>query len=96
MFGVLGSTGRGISAGAAPYPTPNAQYRLAFLSPDTSPVRVQGGQRLVARRSGRNFLARGSILRLRPRQKTWRSRKDGRAVLSFLFVRSDKPRLERD
>ena len=41
-------------AGAAPYPKPNAQYRVAFLSPDISPVRVQGGQRLVARRSGRN------------------------------------------
>ena len=33
---------------------PNAQYRVAFLSPDISPVRVQGGQRLVVRRSGRN------------------------------------------
>ena len=31
-----------------------AQNRVAFLSPDISPVRVQGGQRLVARRSGRN------------------------------------------
>ena len=40
-----------VSAGAAPYPKPNAQYRVAFLSPDISPVRVQGGQRLVARRT---------------------------------------------
>ena len=39
-----------ISASAAPYPKPNARYRVAFLSPDISPVRVQGGQRLVARR----------------------------------------------
>ncbi len=50
-----------VSAGAAPYPKPNAQYRVAFLSPDISPVRVQGGQRLVDRRSGRNTPARGSI-----------------------------------
>ncbi len=43
-----------VFAGAAPYQKPNAQYRVAFLSPDISPVRVQGGQRLVARRGGRN------------------------------------------
>ena len=30
-----------ISAGAAPYPKPNAQYRVAFLSPDT----VRSGSR---------------------------------------------------
>ena len=30
-----------VSAGAAPYPKPNAQYRVAFLSPDT----VRSGSR---------------------------------------------------
>ena len=57
-----------------------------------SPVRVQGGQRLVDRRSGRNSPARGSILRLRPRLKLWRHERNELLPPVSLYSRSDKPR----
>jgi hypothetical protein len=61
-----------------------------------SPVRVQGGQRLVDRRSGRNSPARGSILPHRPRIKTWRCERHEPPPLVSSYSRSDKPRPERD